>query len=188
MSYQPRIRRATAADVPALSLLRHALWPEGSVEEHASELAGVLAAGGSAVFVAEALGPEALGPEPLGPEPRLVGWAEVRLRSHADGCQTSPVGYLEGWYVEPEWRRKGVGAALVAAFEKWALEHGCSEVASDTWLDNAASEAAHLRLGFEVSDRVITFRKALVPEVVVGPAARPPAKESKGRAVAGGGA
>jgi aminoglycoside 6'-N-acetyltransferase I len=156
-----RIRTVTTADTAALAPLRHDLWPEGSVAEHAAELPGVLADAGSEVFVAEEGG-------------RIVGWAEVRLRSHADGCETSPVGYLEGWYVAPAWRRKGVGASLVAAFEAWARDRGCAEVASDTGLDNEASQAAHLRLGYEVSDRAVRFRKSLESGIVQGPRTRPP--------------
>ena len=155
------IRAATTADVPALAPLRHDLWPEGSVAEHAAELPAVIGAVGSDVLVADAGG-------------EVIGWAEVRLRSHADGCETSPVGYLEGWYVAPARRRQGVGGALVAAFEAWARTRGCVEVASDTALENRASEAAHLSLGFEVADRAIRFRKALVPGVVPGPETRPP--------------
>src|SRR5690606_28928841 len=64
------------------------------------------------------------------------------------GCVGSPVGYIEGWYVLPAWRRQGVGAMLVEAAERWAAEQGCAEMASDIELDNAASLKAHMALGF----------------------------------------
>ena len=93
---------------------------------------------------------------------RLIGFAEVSLRSHADGCDPSyPCGYLEGWYVEPEHRRRGVGRALVTAAEAWCREQGCGEMASDTWLDSMASQLAHSALGFEVVDRCVHYRKTI---------------------------
>ncbi len=93
-----------------------------------------------------------------------VGFVEVGLRSHADGCETDhAVGFLEGWYVVPTHRRRGVGRALVAAAEAWARDRGCREMASDTWSDERGrgSVKAHTALGFEVVDHVVTFRKAL---------------------------
>ncbi|MBV9268338.1 MAG: GNAT family N-acetyltransferase [Acidobacteriaceae bacterium] len=93
---------------------------------------------------------------------KLVGFVEVGLRSHADRCDPSqPVGYLEGWYVEAEFRRRGVGARLLAAAEVWAKQQGCVEMASDTWFDNPASQVAHEALGFEVVDRCVHYRKRL---------------------------
>ena len=32
---------------------------------------------------------------------RLVGFAEVDTRAYAEGCESSPVAFLEGWYVAP---------------------------------------------------------------------------------------
>jgi len=92
----------------------------------------------------------------------LAGFAEVDLRSHADGCDPKrPVGYLEGWYVIAEYRRSGVGRRLLAAAEEWARSHGCVEMASDTWIDNEVSQRCHEALGFEVVDRCVNYRKAL---------------------------
>ena len=92
----------------------------------------------------------------------LVGFVEVGLRSHADGCDTRvPVGFFEGWFVNELHRRKGVGAKLLAAAEDWARGHGCIEMASDTWLDNDKSQRVHEALGFEVVDRCVHYRKAL---------------------------
>lgn len=69
--------------------------------------------------------------------------------------------YLEGWYVEPDVRRRGIGRALVRAAEDWGRTQGCTEFASDTEIENAASAAAHTALGFEEVDRVRCFRKRL---------------------------
>jgi aminoglycoside 6'-N-acetyltransferase I len=74
---------------------------------------------------------------------------------------SSPVGYLEGWYVRPEFRGRGVGRQLVEAAEDWARARGCTEMGSDTDLGNTQSEAAHRRLGFEIAARVTAFRKHL---------------------------
>ena len=71
------------------------------------------------------------------------------------------VAYLEGLYVEPEYRRRGVAAALVRAVEPWAREQGCSELASDTTIDNDVSAAVHRALGFDEVERIICFRKDL---------------------------
>lgn len=90
-----------------------------------------------------------------------IGFAELSIRSHVDGCESLGVGYLEGWFVDAAFRRQGVGAALIYAAEDWARQLGCTEFGSDTWLDNPASETAHKSLGFEEVDRVICFRKQL---------------------------
>ena len=91
----------------------------------------------------------------------LVGFAEVSLRAWAEGCESSPAGYLEGWYVTEPARRQGIGGKLVAAAEDWARSRGCTEMASDTELANRVSEAAHLCLGYQVAARVTAFRKRL---------------------------
>ena len=91
----------------------------------------------------------------------LAGFLEVGTRPYADGCDTSPVAYLEAWYVDPEMRRQRWGQALVAAAEQWARAHGYREMASDTQLDNVVSQAAHRRAGYEEVDRVMQFRKDL---------------------------
>lgn len=149
-----RIRPARARDEQAIAALRAALWPEGSLEEHAEETRAIVAGAPKstmplAIFVAEQAR-------------ALVGFVEVGLRSHADGCDpTRPVGFVEGWYVADSHRGRGVGRALLRAAEDWSREQGCRELASDTWLDNEASQAAHVALGFEVVDRCVHFKKPL---------------------------
>jgi aminoglycoside 6'-N-acetyltransferase I len=150
-----RIRLATPADCNQLARLREALWPDALAAEHARELEPLLAGetpGSMPLvhFVAEAA------------NGRLLGFAEVDLRSHADGCDPAcPVGYLEGWYVAEDVRHSGIGRRLLSAAEDWARSQGCVEMASDTWIDNKLSQTCHEAAGFEVVDRCVHYRKAL---------------------------
>jgi aminoglycoside 6'-N-acetyltransferase I len=91
----------------------------------------------------------------------LCGFVEVGERTYADGCDTSPVAYVEGWYVDAEYRRQHIGARLVEAAEDWARDRGYRELASDTQVENTISQAAHHRLGFEETERLIAYRKVL---------------------------
>jgi aminoglycoside 6'-N-acetyltransferase I len=95
------------------------------------------------------------------PEGGLCGFVEIGMRNYAEGCETTPVAFLEGWYVDPDCRRAGIGRRLVAAAEDWARARGLRELASDTELENDLSFRLHLRLGFEEVERQICFRKTL---------------------------
>jgi aminoglycoside 6'-N-acetyltransferase I len=149
------VRRAELKDAGELAEMFHSLWPTAGVGEHARELESLLAG----YFPGELPGIVLLAEESGG---RVVGFVEVDLRSHADGCDPSrPVGYLEGWYVLPAYRRRRVGAKLIIAAEDWARKQGCTEMASDTWLTAIHSQHAHEALGFEVVDRCVHYRKDL---------------------------
>jgi len=144
------VRHATLGDVASLARLRHALWPDGSEAEHRQELERFLPELGrrGAVLVAEG-------------QSRLLGFAEVSIRAYAEGCRTDRVGYLEGWFVEPQARRRGIGRQLVAAAEAWARSQGCAEFASDAEEENELSAAAHRALGFAEVGLIRCFRKTL---------------------------
>ena len=94
-------------------------------------------------------------------EGQVSGFAELSIRSYAEGCATGNVGFLEGLYVEPDSRRKGVARALVEAGEIWARSRNCTEFASDAELDNDLSAEFHGRLGFEEVCTIRCFRKPL---------------------------
>ena len=91
-----------------------------------------------------------------------VGFAQCQLRrDYVEGIETSPVGYLEGVYVEPYYRKRGYGKVLVKACEDWAKSKGCIEFASDCELHNTDSLAFHLHTGFAEANRIICFTKKL---------------------------
>lgn len=149
------VRRAVPADVGEVAAMCRSLWPDVSVSEHAKNLAPLLAGKAPGNLPAIVL----VAQDPAG---CLLGFIYVGLRSHADGCDPShAVGFVEGWYVEPSYRRKNVGAQLVSAAEEWARGQGCHEIASDTWADNGESQLAHEALGFEAVDRCVHYRKDL---------------------------
>jgi aminoglycoside 6'-N-acetyltransferase I len=91
----------------------------------------------------------------------LIGFLELDQRKYAPGCRSSPVPFIEGWYVEPAARRRGVGRALVEAAEAWARAAGFDEMASDAEIQNRDSHAAHAALGYEEIERIVCFRRAL---------------------------
>ena len=141
------IRPAARADRAELLRMRQLLWPDSTAEEVHLLLERQDAA--YAVLVAEA---EA---------GRLNGFAEVGLRNYAEGCVTSPVGYVEGIWVDPDARRSAVGRALVRAAEAWAVERGCTEIASDCLIGNDASIAFHRAAGFEEVERIVCWRRTI---------------------------
>ena len=146
------IRPVTERDAEPWARLRHALWPDGSLAEHRAETERFLAGGGTEpeeVLLA------------VGEDGRLLGFVELSIRNIVHACTPGRVGYLEGWYIVPAARRQGIGRALVAAGERWARGQGCREFGSDADLENEASHAAHRRLGFSETGRVVTYRKEL---------------------------
>ena len=145
------IRHVAPADGPAWLSMRNALWP-GSRDDHTREIARFFD-GQSREPLAVLLATDHHG--------RAVGFAELSIRPYAEGCRTHHIGFLEGWYVEPESRGRGIGRALVAASEDWARSQGCSEFASDAEVDNAASISAHLALGFVDRGIVRCFSKLI---------------------------
>ncbi|MDP9178710.1 MAG: GNAT family N-acetyltransferase [Gemmatimonadota bacterium] len=127
-----------------------ALFPVEWTEDDVAEMHATLARSDAAVFVLE---------RPDGNS--LAGYVQAGARSVVDGCSTSPVGYIEAWYVDPDVRLGGHGRALLEAAEAWARDQGYQEMGSDALIDNHVSHMAHERSGYIEVDRVVTYRKDL---------------------------
>jgi len=143
------IRRATPEDKPQWIRMRQGLWPDAPLQYLDFDLDELLADEDAAIFVAS------------DPEGKLIAFIEAGLRGYGEGCETSPVGYIEAWYVDPHVRGQRLGRELVGVAEQWAREKGMTEMASDTWLENDVSIQAHLRLGYYEAERLVHFVKRL---------------------------
>lgn len=131
--------------------LRMALWPDASASEHQEDMEDQVCAPDRYVqFLARA------------DDGQAIGLAEAAIRTdYVNGTDSSPVAFLEGLYVMPEARRQGAARALIDAVRAWARDRGCKELASDTALDNVVSQAAHTRLGFRETERVVYFNMSI---------------------------
>lgn len=143
------IRQAEEKDIGALTELALRLWPDNCYEALRRELYEILLDQEAAFFLAERDG-------------SMIGFAQCQLRhDYVEGTESSPVGYLEGIYVEPPFRKHGIARKLLSACEEWARAHGCQEFASDCELENVVSLQFHLKAGFEEAGRIICFTRKL---------------------------
>jgi aminoglycoside 6'-N-acetyltransferase I len=133
--------------------MRRALWPDDSAAQHRADVARYFRERRRRRPLTVLIAESAAGAR--------VGFAEVSIRGYAEDCRTDRVGFLEGWWVAPAMRRRGVGRLLVEAAERWARRRGCTEFASDTRPGNTLSIAAHRALGFSDAGSVVCFRKDL---------------------------
>ena len=143
------IRQANQEDYFVVAQLAAQLWTSQATEEFEEEFDVLLDRSDSAVFLCLAVD-------------KPVGLAQCQLRhDYVEGTETSPVGYLEGIFVEEGYRNQGYAAKLLDACEQWAKDKGCTEFASDCELENTQSLAFHLRCGFQEANRIICFTKKL---------------------------
>ena len=143
------VRPAQAEDWHDWAELRVALWPDSETER--ADLLDLIESAGSTCLLACAA------------DGRVLGMAEASVRhEYVNGTDSSPVGFLEGWVVHASARGGGLGRLLIDAVAQWALAQGCTELASDSGLENVSAQAAHQACGFEETERVVYYRMPLV--------------------------
>ncbi|WP_150739509.1 aminoglycoside 6'-N-acetyltransferase, partial [Pandoraea anapnoica] len=135
---QFHIKKIASNDATSWRSLREKLWPQANAEEHEQEAKDMLSQPERhLVLIAKSAAGD------------TIGFAEASIRhDYVNGCDTSPVVFLEGIYVVPPARRNGVAQALCASVEQWGISHGCAEFASDTQINNTEAQMIHQALGF----------------------------------------
>jgi len=147
----PRIvvRRALPEDAPALAAMMLALWPDAGAGEMRS-------------LAADLTAPAANAPTFIAMDGNVpVGFLYASLRPYAEGCEGSPVPFVEGWWVAETHRRQGIGRALMNAIEAWARDNGFNELGSDTEQWRVDSQRTHQALGFELQEPIVPMMKRL---------------------------
>jgi aminoglycoside 6'-N-acetyltransferase I len=144
------VRTIAEQDLSEWFRLRRKLWDATSDDDHQAEMLDILDHSDTQLVVVADAG-----------DNKLAGFLEASIRPFVEDCESDNVGYLEGWFVDAEYRRTGLGRALVAAAEAWARGKGATEMASDAEIGNEESLKAHLRLGYEETSRLVHLRKEL---------------------------
>ena len=91
-----------------------------------------------------------------------IAFISLSLRDeYVEGTKSTPVGYIEGIYVKPEHRSKGIAKELIEFAKKFSRENGCSELASDCILENEASRKFHNKIGFKEANTIVHFTMEL---------------------------
>jgi aminoglycoside 6'-N-acetyltransferase I len=144
------IRFAAPQDRDQWLILRRELWPDCPEHKHQLEIDQMLSSRGVVVMAEHN-------------EIGMVGFAEISIRhDHVEGASINPIPYLEGWFVNERFRRKGIGRRLISAAEEWAKHQGFTEFASDADIGNRDSITIHSTLGFKEVGRSVHFLKSLV--------------------------
>jgi aminoglycoside 6'-N-acetyltransferase I len=129
--------------------MRWTLWPDHARDAHVRDVAAMLDSEQAWGFIIETA------------DGRPAGFAEVAMRPYANGCDSRPVPFLEGIWIEPPFRRQGLGAQLVWHIEDFIVARGYREIGSDALVDNHPSLDAHRAWGFSETERVVCFRKVV---------------------------
>lgn len=125
------------------------MWDSHTLSELETDFATIISSQNAACFIKYV-------------EDQPIGFAQCQLRyDYVEGTETSPVGYLEGIFIQQEFRHKGLATELLQECQRWAKEKECSEFASDCEIDNIDSLKFHLAMGFEEANRIICFRKEI---------------------------
>jgi GNAT superfamily N-acetyltransferase len=88
----------------------------------------------------------------------LLGWAVAECRLTLESGESVE---LTGLVVTASARRQGVGSALVAAAERWALQNGFSAIRVRSNVTRTESHPFYERLGFERTKTQHAYKKLL---------------------------
>ena len=143
------IYKAEKQHIPTIASMAIQMWDENTLEGLEENFEEIMSNGESAIFLLELEG-------------KAAGFAQCQLRhDYVEGTDSSPVGYLEGIFIEEAYRKQGHAKELLKRCEEWAKEMNCTEFASDCELDNEVSLAFHLKMGFLEANRIICFTKVI---------------------------
>lgn len=143
-----RIRGPRAEDAAALARLATQLGYQSTPEQVATRLKAVLRDPNAAVFVAERV------------SGGIVGFIHLMDQHLIEYDQRMEVA---GLAVDEECRGLGVGRALMARAEDWAIERGCRYANVRSKISRAAAHAFYEGLGYEHYKSQKAFRKELKP-------------------------
>ena len=140
-----KIEKLSKANLNELTRLVLDLWPACNFSEEYAYFKGTISKEEEVCYLAK-------------DQNEYMAFIHLTLRKeYVEGAVSSPVGYVEGIYVKPDFRETGVGRELLGLAQKWAKLKGCKEMASDAEIDNLQSIVFHRKNGFRESNRIVCF-------------------------------
>jgi aminoglycoside 6'-N-acetyltransferase I len=127
---------------------RHRLWPYHTLEELKHEMTTTIDTPHYGVFFCKN-------------NSSYVGFIEVSIKENIEFSSISPIGYIEGWYVDEQYRKLGIGRLLMHTAETWVASKSITWIASDTTLEYNLSPIAHKKLGFTESSIPLHYLKSI---------------------------
>ncbi len=144
------IRAITHGDVERWLQMRRILWPDSAENTLQQEMTVIFDnAKNNQVYVCEVESHD------------IVAFIEINLRIRVHGCISSPIAYIEGLYVEPNYRLQGIAKALTTEAENWARRNGCAELAVDVIFNNSMNQQIHQKLGYKEVEKIVIYCKTL---------------------------
>ena len=137
-----RIVEVTETELESWLALRQALWTRESAAQLRDDARRTLADANQVAFLVTM------------PDGRSVGFIEA-------GIYEGPRVHIEAWYVDPEFRRQGIGKGLLGHVEQWCLHRTITLMTSDTQSDYPLSPAAHEGSEFRKLTELQIFVKTL---------------------------
>jgi RimJ/RimL family protein N-acetyltransferase len=98
---------------------------------------------------------------------RVIGHLSISREEHPVNRHVGSIGMM----VAPDWRRRGVGSALMAEALRWAREMRVEKVALTVYPDNEAARALYRRFGFAEEGRLTGHSRKQIgyrDEIVMG--------------------
>lgn len=129
--------------------LMHELWPNHTLESLKAEANAITQSDHQTAFL-------------VNYDHKYLGFINVSLRrDHVPGAACTPVGYIEGIYIKPKLRHRGMAKKLVEHASHWFLVNGCKEMASDSEIDNVVSQGWHEAMGFSKVSVLVHYSKKI---------------------------
>lgn len=137
------------SNIQVVASLAVQLWPDTSLDEMLGHYQEVLELGEGTCFLAYKEG-------------QPIGFIELSIRNdYVEGADELPVAYIEGLYIDSDYRQKGLGQMLITRAEQWAVQQGFRQLCSDVEMENQLSILFHEKAGFTEAARIVCFVKNL---------------------------
>lgn len=137
----------TSQDIDDVAKLALKLWNDADYVELKKEFEAILQTKSNIVYTAYC-------------QKEMIAFAHCSIRNeYVEGADTDNVAYLEGIYVEQQFRNCGVASRLIQCCEDWAKSKDCRQFASDCEINNLSSINLHKKYGFNESAKLVHFIK-----------------------------